>query len=105
MVTKQQEFLETLKNPTKARLGQAVDEFYQNYCKSIHTVYMYEERNTKGQFIVEVVADNHVILFSANQILVSIIGKYLKAPLIQRRIHPEKVGGFVRFTYYVVEAP
>ncbi len=103
MTTEQQEFLEKLKNPTKALLNQAVQEFHQNHCNSIEIAHAYE--SYKNEYVVEVWADNHDILLATESILASTIKKYLNNPLINIRIHPDELpNGLYRRTYFVVEA-
>jgi len=101
MSTKQQEFLDYLKNPTKARLQQAVDEFYENHRDSIHSVFMYEYY--KDEYAIEIMADART-WYETDQILMSTMGKYLKNPVVKLRIHTEEEDGLFRRSYFVTEA-
>lgn len=102
MTTEQQEFLDYLKNPTKARLKQAVNEFYENHRNSLYSVFAYEHH--KGTYIIEVKAGNHGILYATEKMLASTIAKYLKRPVINIRSHPKEKDGLFTRTYYVTEA-
>lgn len=99
-MSKEQEFLENLKNPITARLKQAVNEFFQNHCHSIHLAHPYEYY--KDAYVVEVMADDKDILIATEEILISTIEKYLKKPRVNVRKHPTQLSdGLYRRTYYV----
>jgi len=101
-MSKQQEFLDNLKNPTKAHLKQAVTEFQEAHNSEIYSAIVYG--NYKDEYTIEITSKNRVSWRDPEEELIELIKKYLKKPWINIRIHPDQVDGrFVR-TYYVMEA-
>lgn len=101
-MTKQQEFLDTLTNPAKARLKQAVQEFSQTYSESILTAYVYE--HYKDEYVVEVMADNAEILLFARKTLLVMIEKCMNNPMVNLRSHIRDKNGVFTQIFYVTEA-
>jgi len=102
MSTEKEDFLETLKNPTKARLKRAAAELYETHPNSIYSTIVYEHH--EGEYTIEIIGQNHISWYEMEVTLIGLIRKYLKHPLINIRIHPEKVDELFKRTYYITEA-
>ncbi len=107
-VNKQQEFLENLKNPTKARIKEAVKHFQQNHGKSIREIRITQNINhvqgCENQFAIDVIADNHGILLVTSRIFCNKLERFMNNSIISRHEWIEEdFDGTYRITYYVTE--
>jgi len=102
-MSKQQEFLDYLKNPTRTRLRQAVEEFYQAFSNSIQVAYSYEHCES-GEYIVEIQSMQRNIVIETQSDLISTIQKYLTDPFIDIRSHEwDDFNGLHKWTWLVKE--
>ena len=99
--TEKEEFLETLKNPTKAHLIQAVAEFQEARRSEIYSAIVYEDY--KDGYTIEITSYNHVSWCDPEEELIKLIKKYLKNPMINIRIHPNRVDELFVRSYFVTE--
>ena len=107
-MTEQQEFLENLKNPTKARIKEAVKHFQQSHGKSIREIRIAQNINhvqgCENDFAIEVRADSHGILLSTSLIFINTLERFMNNPIINRRTWVEEdFDGTYSSTYYVTE--
>jgi len=103
-MTEQQEFLEDLKNPRKARLRAAVKDFQQGYRNSIRAVHLTEQTHAPNYFSVEVIADNERILQATSKIFLNKIRRFMNDPITNIQTNTTAFDGLYRYTYYVTEA-
>lgn len=105
-MTKQQEFLDYLKNPTKARIRSAADCFLEGQWHGMITIHITQniEQSCENEFSVEVIADNFGILLSTSLIFLNILKRFMKRAIITRRTDvDEPPDGTFKVTYYVTE--
>ncbi len=108
VITKQQEFLEDLQNPTKARIRKAIRHFLQSHGESIREIHITQsiEQSCENEFTVEMIGDTYDLLLEATLIFGSAIEQFLHNPIVNRRtwIQHNIAGNAYYVTYYITEA-
>ena len=90
-MTKQEDFLEHLKDPTKGYLKQAAKDFLADHKNSLSKILVTESEYVKNGFTVSVMATNHGILLVTSIIFVEhYLRKHLPNLLVNRSAIVEK---------------
>lgn len=103
-MTKQQEFLESLKDPTQASLLKASREFQNTYPNLIDSIRI--KLHTNGDYAIHIKADKHRSLVDSERTFVDIIHKHVSGIMIDRRNEhieehiEEHMDGTFTKTYY-----
>lgn len=100
--SKQEEFLERLKDPLKAKLIDAVKEFRAAYPNVIHDVVVFKEPSGNTYYI-DVYAKNPAILADTRKSFIETIDKYLpENTWINDRSHDDEYQhGLYRHSYFI----
>jgi len=107
MITKQQEFLDTLQNPTKGRIKEAVKHFQQSCDDSIREIRITQdiEQSCENEFTVKIIGAEYNQLLKAIRIFPETLEQFMNHPIINRRTWIEE--GFdstFKAIFYVTEA-
>lgn len=106
-MTEQQEFLDYLKNPTKARIKEGVSHFQSGKWAGILTIDVKQsiEQDCENEYSIEIVADNFGILLSTTMLFANSLKRFMKNPIINCHTGvKENFDGTFRLIYYVTEA-
>lgn len=105
--TKQQEFLEDLKNPTKGRISKAVKHFQQNHGETVREIRITQniEQCYENEFTIVIIGGNYNLLLKETFNFVDTLEQFMKNAIINRPTWiTEEFDGTYRVTYYVTEA-
>lgn len=102
--TKQQEFLETLKDPTHANLLKACGKFQADRYHSIKDIKVFKTEG--GGYTLRVFAANRAALKVAEPDFLNLLRKYIVKPLINvvSDVTTQVDGDYVRTFYTITEA-
>lgn len=106
-MSKQQEFLENLRNPTKARIRDAVDRLLEHDWGGILAIHITQniEQSCENEFSVEAIANNFGILLSTTLIFTNTLERFMNNAIIRGRTNVDELpDGTFKIIYYVTEA-
>ncbi len=100
-MTKQQDFLNRLKDPNKALLKEAI-RYFLEHNENIHAEYMHEYR---GGYVVDLMARSHEEMEPASSNLADTLEKFLNEPAVHIRAHWSEPPPFICRTSYFIMKP
>lgn len=104
-MTKQQDFLENLKNPTLARIKEAINHFQESDLNRIEvSITQSIEQRYENQVLVELISDSYQILLEITMFFPEKLRQFMKSVIICKRLFiSEKSAGTFKLIYYITE--
>jgi len=100
-MTRQRDFLNKLKDPSKARLEEAL-EYFLDCNRNMNAAYMHEY---KDGYVVDLMARSHEEMEEASSNFADTLEKFLNEPAVHIRAHWSEPPPFVCRTSYFIMKP
>lgn len=107
MTTKQQEFLENLKNPTKARIKEAIGCFQESDLNRIEVsiTQSIEQGCCENKVTVELISDSYEILLETTTFFTKKLEQFMENTITCKRLFiSEEFDGTFKLIYYITES-
>jgi len=100
-MTKQQEFLDYLKDPTKVRLKEAV-RYYQDFNNEIRITFSEDSE----RYVIDILSDTFTAMSKSTEDFILMLRKFIDKPIVNAQLcrfpnHPYSY----RRSFYIVKQP
>lgn len=101
-MTEQQEFLERLKDPTKAKLREAFEEFKPSVYIKLTISNVTEKNDRVAHYAIKVISPDHTqLIISKEAMRDHIETKFAQAAIVYSQPFPTKIGECWHFSYMI----